>query len=69
MKFTATVFADHEPNMGFAVINGNPNEAEIEFDDVKEVKYDQQFFIVIKNNGEQFATRSHTIKKYSLTNQ
>jgi hypothetical protein len=62
LKLTATVYGQE---LDF---EHNAPDVEIEFFDVKEYKIVDNFFIVIKNNGEQFATARHTVKKFSLTN-
>jgi hypothetical protein len=44
-------------------------DVKVEFTEVKEYKYDEYFFIVIKENGEHFAVRSHRVNTFKLINE
>jgi hypothetical protein len=64
MNLIATMYGVGEDEWG-----GRPAEdIEVEFEDVKEVHRDDLFFTVIKNNGDQHATRISKIKKFILIN-
>lgn len=60
MKLTATVGTYDEFNRYV--------ETEVEFEDVKEYKIQDNFFIVIKNNGEHHATNRGNLTKFTLVN-
>lgn len=61
MKAIVTLFG-HENEFGEQV----GQDTVVEFNDVKEIHRDANFFTVIKENGEQHACRLYTIKKFSL---
>lgn len=63
LKFTATI------NVCDDEFGGNARREEIEFYDVKSYYEENDWFILVLENGDLHATRRYVIQKFSLTKE